>query len=325
SICGATMMQIHPLIPVKKAATILGVSKDLLREKITTGEIKGERRIVGEKEKWFIYSGQLESLIDRKLKDPKERTTIDGLSELFEGRTSSGVRSAARKPSNRAAKNSAPEPTGSATTAAKSVGFGTAPIATAGSTAASLGTAGSAAANLETAGSAAAGSGTAGSGSANMGTAGSVTTNSAAGAAIGADTEQCADESLLVEPIEIEGSAAAYINAMKAADRAEPVQIDCDFDLQPMDLDQILRTLTMEFAYRLADEHQQVLILRRQLEERDEQLKQLPQLEQDLECATKTGRQYEQELADLRAQVGTLEQELVKHKRPLWKRVFGVS
>lgn len=57
-------MQIHPLVPMRKAATLLGVEKDQLKAKLVSGEIKGEQRRVGSKDKWFVYSGEVSNRID---------------------------------------------------------------------------------------------------------------------------------------------------------------------------------------------------------------------------------------------------------------------
>lgn len=57
-------MQIHPLVPMRKAASLLGVEKDLLKAKLASGEIKGEQRRVGSKDKWFVYAGEVSNRID---------------------------------------------------------------------------------------------------------------------------------------------------------------------------------------------------------------------------------------------------------------------
>lgn len=59
-------MQIHPLVPMRKAATLLGVDKDQLKAKLVSGEIKGEQRRVGSKDKWFVYSGEVSNRIDNE-------------------------------------------------------------------------------------------------------------------------------------------------------------------------------------------------------------------------------------------------------------------
>ncbi len=59
-------MQIHPLVPMRKAAALLGVEKDQLKAKLTAGEIKGEQRRVGSKDKWFVYAGEVSNRIDNE-------------------------------------------------------------------------------------------------------------------------------------------------------------------------------------------------------------------------------------------------------------------
>lgn len=57
-------MQIHPLVPMRKAADLLGVEKDQLKAKLVSGEIRGEQRRVGSKDKWFVYAGEVSNRID---------------------------------------------------------------------------------------------------------------------------------------------------------------------------------------------------------------------------------------------------------------------
>lgn len=59
-------MQIHPLVPMRKAASLLGIEKDQLKAKLVSGEIKGEQRRVGSKDKWFVYSGEVSNRIDNE-------------------------------------------------------------------------------------------------------------------------------------------------------------------------------------------------------------------------------------------------------------------
>jgi hypothetical protein len=81
-------MQIHPLVTVKKAAAVLGVDKKIIRQKLTTGEIQGERRRVGEKDKWFVYHGAVQNLLESErlpeLQEKADRVSTEGLTELFE-------------------------------------------------------------------------------------------------------------------------------------------------------------------------------------------------------------------------------------------------
>ena len=68
-------MQIHPLVPMRKAASLLGVEKDQLKAKLVSGEIKGEQRRVGSKDKWFVYSGEVSNRIDtERLPELMKRT-----------------------------------------------------------------------------------------------------------------------------------------------------------------------------------------------------------------------------------------------------------
>lgn len=80
-------MRMQPLVTVKKAAAVLGVDKETIRTKLASGEIKGERRRVGSKDKWFVYPGELEQLVEQKEfleLDEKERLAIDDMVELFD-------------------------------------------------------------------------------------------------------------------------------------------------------------------------------------------------------------------------------------------------
>jgi hypothetical protein len=78
----------HPLVTVKKAASLLGVEKTAIREKLVSGEIKGEVRRVGNKDKWFVYSGELDFLLESQripeLEARAERVSTEGMNNLFE-------------------------------------------------------------------------------------------------------------------------------------------------------------------------------------------------------------------------------------------------
>jgi len=70
-------MQIHPIVPLRKAASLLGVDKDQLKAKLVSGEIKGEQRRVGSKDKWFVYSGEVSNRIDNeRLPELMKRTAL---------------------------------------------------------------------------------------------------------------------------------------------------------------------------------------------------------------------------------------------------------
>lgn len=54
-------MQKHPLLSVKEAAVILRLDERSVRERLINGQLKGEKKSVGLREKWFVYSGSVEA------------------------------------------------------------------------------------------------------------------------------------------------------------------------------------------------------------------------------------------------------------------------
>lgn len=62
----AMTIQKHPMLTVREAASALGIDERTVREKLTSGQIKGEKRLIGLKEKWFVYRGEIETLIERQ-------------------------------------------------------------------------------------------------------------------------------------------------------------------------------------------------------------------------------------------------------------------
>jgi len=89
-------MQSQPLVTVKKAASLLGLEKQELRQRLIDGAVKGEQRKVGDKDKWFVYSGELDSLLTEKFssisgpsqqadsKEREERITLSGIENFFD-------------------------------------------------------------------------------------------------------------------------------------------------------------------------------------------------------------------------------------------------
>jgi len=81
-------MRMHPLVTVKKAASILGVGKETIREKLMSGELKGEIRRIGLKDKWFIYSGEVDYLLENQrlpeLESKTDRVSTKDMGEFFE-------------------------------------------------------------------------------------------------------------------------------------------------------------------------------------------------------------------------------------------------
>ena len=81
-------MQIHPLFSVKKAAEALGVEKQFLRNQLEQGMIRGEKRRVGERDKWFIYNGEVKDLRDTKrlheLLEKAGRISTEDMGDFFD-------------------------------------------------------------------------------------------------------------------------------------------------------------------------------------------------------------------------------------------------
>lgn len=59
-------MQKHPLLSVKEAAQILRLDERSVRERLINGQLKGEKKHVGLREKWFVYSGSIDSALQRE-------------------------------------------------------------------------------------------------------------------------------------------------------------------------------------------------------------------------------------------------------------------
>jgi hypothetical protein len=196
------------MVAVKKAAALLGVNKVELRAKLSAGQIQGECQVVGEKEKWFIYSSELDNLLDSMpgLVEAKERTTLDGLQKFFEP-----------------------------------------------------------------------------------------------------------------------GSTPSIVQDVIYA---EPLQVECvvetsqETGIEPaLDLNKVIESLTIEFAYRLTEEHQKVLRLRDQLHEKDLVVQRLAPMEKALQLEVRQGCVKEVELKNLRSLVENLESDIARLRTPWWKRI----
>lgn len=56
-------MQKHPLLSVKEAAELLRLEERSVRERLINGQLKGEKKTIGLREKWFVYSGSVEAAL----------------------------------------------------------------------------------------------------------------------------------------------------------------------------------------------------------------------------------------------------------------------
>lgn len=56
----------HPMLSVKEAAAALGCDERWIRERLNQGQLKGEKKNIGAKEKWFVYKGEIDAALARK-------------------------------------------------------------------------------------------------------------------------------------------------------------------------------------------------------------------------------------------------------------------
>ncbi len=56
-------MNKHPMLSCKEAAQIMGCDERWVRERLNQGQLKGEKRNIGLKEKWFVYAGEVEAIV----------------------------------------------------------------------------------------------------------------------------------------------------------------------------------------------------------------------------------------------------------------------
>jgi len=59
-------MQKHPMVSVKEAAAALGCDERWVREKLNQGQLKGEKKTIGMKEKWFVYKGEIDAAVAKR-------------------------------------------------------------------------------------------------------------------------------------------------------------------------------------------------------------------------------------------------------------------
>ncbi len=79
-------MQKHPLLSVKEAAQLLRLDERSVRERLINGQLKGEKKSQGLREKWFVYKGSVDSALEKQqgfIGDPigLEEVTLEPESE----------------------------------------------------------------------------------------------------------------------------------------------------------------------------------------------------------------------------------------------------
>jgi hypothetical protein len=59
-------MQKHPLLSVKEAAEALRLDERSVRDRLANGTLKGEKKMMGLREKWFVYKGSIDSALGKQ-------------------------------------------------------------------------------------------------------------------------------------------------------------------------------------------------------------------------------------------------------------------
>ena len=59
-------MNKHPMLSVKEAAHLMGCDERWVRERLNQGQLKGEKKNIGLKEKWFVYAGEVEAALAKR-------------------------------------------------------------------------------------------------------------------------------------------------------------------------------------------------------------------------------------------------------------------
>jgi hypothetical protein len=255
-------LQIHPLVTVKKAASALGVDREVILNMIDIGAVRGERRFVKNKEKWFLYQEEVQEYLEKRaqeLSDQATRTTMEGLGEFFE-------------PGNALDKSAESNPSKNSET----------PV----------------------------------------------------------DLPIGVPEEREYEPVEtVEPGENEELNfAPPAADELVEAQSVTFTEITGVEetgseqlylqtaehtLDQILNSLTIEFAQRLCEERQIVCNLQQQLDERNQIMADIPDLRQKLDEVKMIQQSKDEEIAALKAHVQLLEADLSWWKKPWWNRLFN--
>jgi len=94
-------MQKHPLLSVKEAAEMLRLDERSVRERLINGQLKGEKKSIGLREKWFVYSGAVDAALAKQqgfVGDPIGLTDITIESEDIENISASEPKSQGANP-----------------------------------------------------------------------------------------------------------------------------------------------------------------------------------------------------------------------------------
>lgn len=77
-------IQKHPMVTASEAASALGIDSRTVREKLSNGEWKGEKRKIGLQEKWFMYRGELDRQLAKLQVGSRERVSTKGIDGIFD-------------------------------------------------------------------------------------------------------------------------------------------------------------------------------------------------------------------------------------------------
>ncbi len=288
-------MQIHPLVTVKKAANVLGLDKAIIRSMLDNGVIKGERRVVGNKEKWFLYQGEVQDLLDRRIPElvkEAERTTLNGLSDFFDP----AAESPTEQLLDQSVAGSIADHSVVRSLLDDSISESILDEFVAGSFVDDF-------------------------------VAGSILDQSVAGAIL--------DDSIAgsIQNESVDGSIANDFVAGSIAAESLVVTEVGDHELdnpdrmqlqtEQLSVDQLLHSLTIEFAHRLCDERQLILNLQRHLAEKNLLLQSIPDLNQKLDEDKLVLQNKDAEITLLKANISALETDLTWWKKPWWNRMFA--
>ncbi len=338
-------MQIHPLFSVKKAAEALGVEKQFLRNQLEQGMIRGEKRRVGEHDKWFIYNGEVRDLRDTKrlheLLEKAGRISTEDMGDFFdeddEPANANSVdqigpvdTTAPFVPAEPAARSRTAKTKTSKANAAnynQAIPGAAKPVLTPESFTEFLDELlkgnqinedHNAIGLIE-----------------NQLT----TTNKSVTSTDPTDftTEEQSSEELNVGVVfesQVMDDLSVDDLFFEKVEIVEPDDIDFPEDelvniddtvsgSSKITVESMLQKLTAEFAAQLAEERNRVTELTHQLELKEESLKLLPDLESRLEQEQNVRQAHQDEVAVLKTQIASLETERLNANKPWWKKLFG--
>ena len=78
-------MQKNPMADVKEAAQVLGLDERSVRERLINGQLKGEKKAHGLREKWFVYRGEIDAALVQKAKAQANSDSSSGHDAQFFG------------------------------------------------------------------------------------------------------------------------------------------------------------------------------------------------------------------------------------------------